>query len=79
MKTITLKVNFDEQKRAALAQFLTKKGLTLEDEAAAFLQKLYERSVSNLQVKERMPLTAAHVQQTPTGRADRGFYDRHTF
>ena len=51
MKTITLKVNFDEQKRAALAQFLTKKGLTLEDEAAAFLQKLYERTVP-VQVRE---------------------------
>ena len=51
MKTITLKVNFDEQKRAALAQFLTKKGLTLEDEAAAFLQKLYERTVP-AQVRE---------------------------
>lgn len=51
MKTITLKVNFDEQKRAALAQFLTKKGLTIEDEAAAFLQKLYERTVP-AQVRE---------------------------
>ena len=45
MKTITLKLQFDEQKRAALAQFLTKKGLSLEDEAASFLQKLYERTV----------------------------------
>ena len=51
MKTITLKVPFDEQKRAALAQFLTKKGVTLEDEAAAFLQKLYERTVP-AQVRE---------------------------
>ncbi len=51
MKTITLKINFDEQKRAALAQFLTKKGLTLEDELAAFMQKQYERAVP-IQVRE---------------------------
>ncbi len=51
MKTITFKVNFDEQKRAALAQFLTKKGLTLEDETAAYLQKLYEKTVP-AQVRE---------------------------
>ena len=51
MKTITLKVLFDEQKRAALAQFLSKKGLNLEDEAAAFLQKLYEKTVP-AQVRE---------------------------
>jgi len=51
MKTIILKVPFDEQKRTALAQFLTKKGVTLEDEAAAFLQKLYEKTVP-AQVRE---------------------------
>jgi hypothetical protein len=51
MKTIALKLTFDEQKRAALAQFLTKKGLTLEDETAVFLQKLYERTVP-AQVRE---------------------------
>ena len=45
MKTITLKVPFDEQKRAALAQFLSKKGVALEDEVAAFLQKEYMRAV----------------------------------
>ena len=45
MKTITLKVPFDERKRAALAQFLSKKGLTLEEELAADLQKMYLRAV----------------------------------
>ena len=45
MKPITLKVNFDERKQAALAQFLTKKGLTLEDETAAFMLKTYNRVV----------------------------------
>ena len=51
MKTITIKVNFDEQKRTALSQFLTKKGVTLEDETTAFLQKLYEKTVP-AQVRE---------------------------
>ena len=51
MKLITIKVPFDEQKRVALAQFLTKKGLNLEDELAAHLQKLYEKAVP-AQVRE---------------------------
>ena len=51
MKTITLKVPFDEQKRAALAQFLAKRGLCLEDKTAAFLQKLHEKTVP-VQVRE---------------------------
>ena len=51
MKPIIIKAEFDEQKRAALEQFLTKKGAALESEVAAFLQKLYEKTVP-AQVRE---------------------------
>ena len=51
MKPITIKVTFDEKKRAALEQFLTKKGAALDDEVAGFMQKLYERVVP-AQVRE---------------------------
>ena len=44
MKTITFKVNFDEQKRR-LWHNSSRKRLTLEDETAAYLQKLYEKTV----------------------------------
>ena len=51
MKPITIKVTFDDKKRAALEQFLTKKGAALDGEVAGFLQKLYERTVPT-QVRE---------------------------
>ena len=61
MKSITLKLPFNEKKRTALAQFLDKKGLTLEDEAAAFLQKLYEKTVP-AQVREFIEIDPKSAQ-----------------
>jgi hypothetical protein len=45
MKTITVKLNIDQQKYEAAKQFMEEKGLDIEQELSKSVSKLYEKYV----------------------------------
>lgn len=59
---------FDADKLIALQRFMAKKGLSLEEELCAYLERLYQRHVPK-EVKEYLDFTA---NETPSGEKTEG-------